>query len=156
MIRVRIVVSEKDLRRAFAIRVRVFVREQGVPMAIEIDRDDRIATHLIAEIDGRAVGAARLVIKRGKAKIGRMAVLKTCRGRGVGAALLRRAIALARRSGAKIIYLHAQVAVAEFYETMGFRPVGPIFSEARIPHRKMILPRSARRAGRGAKRAASR
>jgi predicted GNAT family N-acyltransferase len=53
--------------------------------------------------------------------------------------LLRRAIAAARRLGAKTIYLHAQVAVIGFYDRLGFRAVGPVFDEAGIPHRKMIL-----------------
>jgi predicted GNAT family N-acyltransferase len=67
-----------------------------------------------------------------------MAVLKSYRGKGVGKALLKRAIELARRRRAKLIYLHAQVPVAGFYEKLGFRCVGRVFMEAGIPHRKMI------------------
>jgi len=87
-----------------------------------------------------AVGTARVVMRRKSAKIGRMAVLKSYRQRGVGKKLLRRAIALAHRHNAHKIYLHAQVPVIGFYETMGFRCAGPVFDEAGIPHRKMILP----------------
>ena len=72
------------------------------------------------------------------AKIGRMAVLKTYRRRGFGIALLKRAIATARKLGATKIYLHAQVPVIGFYEAEGFRAVGRKFDEAGIPHRKMI------------------
>ena len=122
--------------------MRVFVREQGVPAEIELDRDDARATHLLAMISGKAVGTARIVIRRRGAKIGRMAVLKTYRSKGAGKKLLQRAIATARRLGATKIYLHAQVAVIGFYESMGFRCVGAVFDEAGIPHRKMILPGS--------------
>jgi predicted GNAT family N-acyltransferase len=139
MTQVQRVVSEKELKRAYSIRIRVFVREQGVPKEIELDRDDRKATHLLARIQGKPVGTARLVIKNGRAKVGRMAVLKSYRGKGVGKALLKRAIASARQSGAKMIYLHAQVPVIGFYEKMGFRCVGRVFKEAGIPHRKMAL-----------------
>jgi predicted GNAT family N-acyltransferase len=139
MTQVQRVVSEKELKRAYSIRIRVFVREQGVPKEIELDRDDRKATHLLARIQSKPVGTARLVIKNGRAKVGRMAVLKSYRGKGVGKALLKRAIASARQSGAKMIYLHAQVPVIGFYETMGFRCVGRVFKEAGIPHRKMVL-----------------
>jgi len=76
---------------------------------------------------------------RRRAKIGRMAVLKSHRRKGVGTKLLKRAVATARRLGAQEIYLHAQVPVIGFYETMGFRCVGRVFDEAGIPHRKMIL-----------------
>jgi len=142
MMRIQRIVSEKELQRALSIRVRVFVREQGVPEEIELDADDRKAIHFLAIVGGRPVGAARLVIKRGKAKIGRMAVLKSHRRRGVGSALLKRAVESARRRGAKAIYLNAQVPVVGFYEKMGFRSVGRVFMEAGIRHRKMTLPRT--------------
>jgi predicted GNAT family N-acyltransferase len=141
VLRVRQVSSGKELAKAFAIRIRVFVREQKVPAEIEMDRDDERAAHFIAFSGKNAVGTARVVMRRGSAKIGRMAVLKSYRRRGVGKKLLRRAIALARRHRAQKIYLNAQVPVIGFYETMGFRCVGPVFDEAGIPHRKMILTR---------------
>jgi predicted GNAT family N-acyltransferase len=139
MIRVRQVVSEKDLKQAFSIRIRVFVREQGVPEEIELDEDDRTATHLLACVNAKPVGTARLVVKNARAKIGRMAVLKSYRGNGVGKALLKRAIELARKRRAKAIYLHAQLPVVGFYGGMGFRSVGRVFMEAGISHRKMVL-----------------
>ncbi|MGE5304607.1 MAG: GNAT family N-acetyltransferase [Alphaproteobacteria bacterium] len=151
------------MAQAFAIRVRVFVREQGVTEEIELDRDDRRAIHFLAFAGPRAVGTARVVWHHGSTKIGRMAVLKRYRGRGVGKKLLKRTVAAAQRTeaqkqrsevrgqksdfknkkplhrGARTIYLHAQVPVIGFYESMGFRCVGRIFDEAGIPHRKMIL-----------------
>lgn len=139
MVRIRRVSSQQQLKRAFAIRMRVFVREQGVPADMELDRDDARATHLLALIPGKAVGTARIVIGRGNAKIGRMAVLKRFRRKGVGTKLLKRAIVTAETLGAKKIYLHAQVPVIGFYETMGFRCAGAVFDEAGIPHRKMTL-----------------
>lgn len=130
--------SDAQLARAYAIRIRVFVKEQGVPRAIELDDDDRRALHFLATVGDRAVGTARVVWHDGAAKIGRMAVLKRYRRRGVGAKLLSRALAAARRAKARRIYLHAQVAVSAFYERMNFRAVGPVFDEAGIRHRKMI------------------
>ena len=138
-IHVRTVSSKKALAAAFAIRLRVFVKEQGVPQDIELDRDDERATHFLAVRSGKAVGTARVVIRRGSAKIGRMAVLKSYRRKGVGRRLLKRAVQMARQSGAKKIYLHAQVAVIGFYENLNFRSVGPVFDEAGIPHRKMVF-----------------
>jgi len=131
--------SKKDLAKAFSIRIRVFVREQGVPEEIELDRDDKRAFHFLAFESGKAVGTARVVMHRGSAKIGRMAVLKSYRGRGIGTKLLKRAIVMAKKQRAGKIYLHAQVPVIGFYEAVAFQCVGPIFKEAGIPHRKMIL-----------------
>jgi predicted GNAT family N-acyltransferase/gamma-glutamylcyclotransferase (GGCT)/AIG2-like uncharacterized protein YtfP len=138
-IRVKKISSRLDVEKAFAIRMRVFVKEQGVPPEIELDRDDKRAIHFLATVGGRAVGTARVVMRHSGAKIGRMAVLKSYRRKGVGKALLRRAIVSAREEGAAKIYLHAQVPVIEFYQKMGLRCIGPVFDEAGIPHRKMIL-----------------
>jgi predicted GNAT family N-acyltransferase/gamma-glutamylcyclotransferase (GGCT)/AIG2-like uncharacterized protein YtfP len=138
-IRVKKISSRLDIEKAFAIRLRVFVKEQGVPPEIELDHDDQRALHFLATIGRKAVGTARVVMRHGGAKIGRMAVLKSYRRRGVGKALLKRAIVNARKLGAEKIYLHAQTPVIGFYEKMGFRCVGPVFDEAGIPHRKMIL-----------------
>ena len=137
--RVRQVSSRKELEKAFAIRVRVFVREQKVPEEIELDRDDERAAHFLAFSGENAVGTARVVMRGKSAKIGRMAVLKSYRRRGVGKKLLKCAVAVARKQNAQNIYLHAQVPVIAFYETMSFRCAGPVFDEAGIPHRKMIL-----------------
>ena len=138
-VQVKRVSSRKQLDKAFSIRLRVFVREQGVPVEIEMDRDDKRAFHFLALKAGKPVGTARVVMHHRSATIGRMAVLKTYRGKGVGTKLLKRAIVTATRHGAQNIYLHAQVPVIAFYEALAFRCVGPVFTEAGIPHRKMIL-----------------
>jgi predicted GNAT family N-acyltransferase len=141
-ITIRQISTEKELEKALRIRIRVFVREQGVPAEIELDDDDKRALHLLASLGGRAVGTARVVMRGGKAKIGRMAVLKSHRRKKVGKKLLTRAITTAKKQGARKIYLHAQVAVIGFYESAGFRCVGPVFDEAGIAHRKMVLNRN--------------
>jgi predicted GNAT family N-acyltransferase len=132
--------SQLQLVQVFTIRIRVFVQEQRVPAEIELDRDDMRAVHFLATLaSGKAVGTARLVLRHGRAKIGRMAVLKMYRRKGAGTKLLQCAIAAAKRLRARQIYLHAQVPVIGFYQRMGFRSVGRVFHEAGIPHRKMIL-----------------
>jgi predicted GNAT family N-acyltransferase len=136
--------SQAELVQALTIRIRVFVLEQRVPAQIDLDTDDQRAMHLLATISDKAVGTARVVMKHGNAKIGRMAVLKNYRRKGVGAALLKRAVLAANKLQARRIYLNAQVAVMGFYERMGFRAVGRVFTEGGIAHRKMILPASGR------------
>ena len=138
-VKVKRISSQVELVQALAIRIRVFVQEQRVPAEIELDSDDQRAIHFLAIKSGKVVGTARLVMKHGDAKIGRMAVLKTYRRKGIGAALLKRAVAAATRQRARRIYLHAQVAVIGFYQRLGFRTVGQVFDEAGIAHRKMIL-----------------
>jgi predicted GNAT family N-acyltransferase len=140
-VRVRQVSSQKELKKVYTIRTRVFVKEQGVPPEIELDHHEKRALHFLVFEAGKAVGTARVVMHRGSAKIGRMAVLKSYRRRGIGTRLLKRVIAIAKNHGAQKIYLHAQVPVIGFYEAMAFQCVGPVFKEAGIPHRRMILTR---------------
>ncbi len=139
IIRVRRITSKEEIAKAFAIRMRVFVKEQGVPEEIELDHDDMKAIHFLAYFGASAVGTARIVERHGSVKIGRMAVLKGYRGRGIGKELLGRAIKTAKKRRAKKIYLHAQAQVIGFYEPFGFCCVGPTFEEAGIPHRRMVL-----------------
>lgn len=70
--------------------------------------------------------------------IGRMAVLKDWRGRGVGRALLQTLLDLAVRQGLPRVTLSAQTHALGFYERAGFHVVGEPFMDAGIPHRKMV------------------
>ena len=67
------------------IRTRVFVDEQQVPLADEWDGLDQTATHFLIEQNGQAIGCARLLIDQATGApqfhIGRVAVLKECRGK---------------------------------------------------------------------------
>ena len=133
-VKIKRAASQLELVQVFTIRIRVFVQEQRVPAEIELDSDDQRAIHFLAIKSEKAVGTARVVLRHGDAKIGRMAVLKSYRRKGVGAALLKRAILAANRLHARRIYLNAQVAVIGFYQRMGFRAVGKVFDEAGIAH----------------------
>ena len=86
--------SSKQLAEALAIRRSVFIEEQGVPEAEEIDEHDAnpatltSALHVLASLDGRAVGTGRLLLSYppgANAHIGRVAVLADCRRGGVAA-----------------------------------------------------------------------
>jgi len=121
-----------------AIRREVFVVEQQVPEHEEWDGLDDTCRHVIARSsDGSAVGTGRLLAD---GRIGRMAVLKPWRGRGVGSALLLELIAMARQCGIAETRLHAQTHALGFYRKHGYTPLGEEFFEAGIPHYEMYLP----------------
>jgi YbgC/YbaW family acyl-CoA thioester hydrolase len=127
--------------RAGPIRQAVFVQEQQVPAELEADEADAGATHALAVNRlGAAVGTGRLVATApGVCKLGRMAVLSTVRGAGVGSALLRALSAAARKQGAHTLVLHAQDTAVDFYRRLGFAPQGEVFQEAGIAHQAMSI-----------------
>ena len=134
MLRIELSDWEKARGRASAIRFEVFVREQNVPADIELDDIDAQCIHALAFDDGEAVGTGRLLPD---GHIGRMAVLEAWRRRGVGSEILKNLIEAARLRGDRKVVLSAQVHAVPFYERHGFRPEGPIYEEAGIPHRAM-------------------
>jgi len=109
-----------------------------VPEEIEMDADDAHAFHALAILDGVAIGCGRMLEHGGgEIKIGRMAVLPEFRKNGVGAHILSLLIERARTRGFRKAILHAQLTAEGFYLKEGFSPVGGIFDEAGIAHRKM-------------------
>jgi predicted GNAT family N-acyltransferase len=118
-----------------AIRRTVFVVEQGVPEALEWDDADPLCAHALAyDGDGNPIGCGRLLPD---GHIGRMAVLRPWRGRGVGAALLALLVELARERGHRRAILNAQKDAVPFYARYGFIVTGDEFEEAGIAHRIM-------------------
>ncbi len=136
----RLAANDADFALCFKIRLEVFVQEQGVPAQEERDEHDPAALHFLAlDADGAAAGTARVLFTpAGIAKIGRVAVLRAARGRGLGAALL--AAAEAELPLARSYALDAQVQALPFYERLGYAATGPAFMEAGIPHRHMVKP----------------
>ena len=127
-------------QEAYLIRKQVFVEEQGVPEDMELDEHDLSAKHALAYLDALCVGTGRLVrINSDHAQIGRMAVLKAYRNQHIGKAILTSLISLAKTEGVSKVSLHAQVSAISFYAKLGFEAEGPIFDEAGIAHRNMIL-----------------
>jgi predicted GNAT family N-acyltransferase len=114
------------------VRRKVFIEEQQVPEELEWDGEDEVSSHVLAvAADGMPIGTARL-LRDGH--IGRMAVVKEWRGRGVGSALMSHLLDLARASGHEVVRLHAQTHAAGFYAKHGFAVEGGEFMEAGIPH----------------------
>jgi predicted GNAT family N-acyltransferase len=123
----------------FGIRKAVFVIEQSVPEEIEMDDLDAVAQHVLAFVDGTAVGTGRITAE---GRIGRMAVLREYRGRGVGRDILLALVEIGRSYHIDRLCLSAQCHAIPFYERMGFVAQGGVYEEAGIPHRWMEQPRT--------------
>ena len=132
---------------ALAIRRRVFVEEQGVPVEEEIDHHDAdpadvsTALHVLVYRDGAPIATGRLLLPHDGegAHIGRVAVLQEHRRTGAGRAVMQALQALASDHGLCDITLAAQLHAIGFYERLGYAARGEVFLDAGIEHRWMDL-----------------
>ncbi|HET7765561.1 MAG TPA: GNAT family N-acetyltransferase [Burkholderiales bacterium] len=134
---VRIMAWREARLLARPVRETVFVAEQKVPRGLEWDEWDERSDHALAlDSRGRPIGTARLLPD---GRIGRMAVIKEWRRRGVGGALLVALLERARSRSMTRSVLHAQTHAAGFYRRFGFSERGEEFLEAGIPHVEMTI-----------------
>lgn len=119
------------------LRVEVFEHEQGVPADMLWDDADPHSVLVLArDLEHRPVGTGRLTVD---GRIGRMAVDKAWRNRGVGAAMLGMLLDAARQRSLDSVSLHAQIHAVPFYLAHGFKSEGALFKEAGIDHQSMRL-----------------
>ncbi len=125
-----------DEARAHAspIRFTVFVEEQGVPRDIELDEHDAVSVHAVVFEDEMPIATGRLLPD---GHIGRMAVLKNWRNRGIGGLMLQQLIERAKARGDREVALSAQVHAVAFYRAHGFVEEGAEYLEAGIRHQAM-------------------
>ncbi|AZL59774.1 GNAT family N-acetyltransferase [Tabrizicola piscis] len=130
----------QDIATCQRLRRTVFIEEQGVSEADEVDGLDGSAIHLLAFEGDVPVGTARLLVKGATGKIGRVCVLRQARGTGLGAALIRSALDQFRAMpGISRVTLGAQSHATGFYAALGFQVIGDEFIDAGIPHREMVM-----------------
>ena len=118
-----------------AIRYKVFVDEQNVPVELEIDGFDGEAKHVLTFVDGLPIGTGRIL---SDGHVGRVAVLKNFRGLGIGKSIMKELIKCAQDLSLEKVWLSSQWHAHSFYLDLGFVCVGEIYKEAGIDHIKMF------------------
>jgi predicted GNAT family N-acyltransferase len=134
----RICSTLDDLGKAFMVRAIVFMEEQQVAYAEEVDKLEHSALHILGEIEGEPMAAARMRFLGEYAKLERIAVRKSWRGRGLGHDLVEYMLEIAREKGFRKFKMHAQAHLVDFYRVHGFEPQGEMFQEAKIDHFVMV------------------
>src|SRR5690554_4582432 len=87
MVKSRVITSEEDLQKAFAIRKTVFVEEQGVPLKDEFDEFDTLdgrCEHILVFYNEQPAGTGRIRVVDDFGKLERICVLKPLRKFGLG------------------------------------------------------------------------
>ena len=124
------------------IRREVFVTEQGLFPDSDVDAHDARTdvVHVLGLHDGRPAGTVRLYpIGPGKWLGDRLAVLPEYRTAGIGAPLVRFAVASASARGGLLMRAHVQVANERFFHRLGWRTNGPVESYVGHPHVPMSI-----------------
>ena len=144
----RAVATPEDLAAHFRIRHQVFVVEQGLFQGAgdgwdrDVHDDDPATVHVVGLFDGTACGTVRLYPVPGvpgRWKGDRLAVLDGHRHHGLGAPLVRFAVATAGARGGREMEAYIQPANVTFFEWLGWRPAGGLVTYAGIPHQRMLI-----------------
>ncbi|KAF8970029.1 hypothetical protein BGZ46_010580 [Entomortierella lignicola] len=134
---IRFVNTPEDLAKCHEVRMKVFTHEQGYDADIEIDEIDSKCLHWLAvDQADQGVGTARLYsYSPTVGKVGRVAVLLSTRGSGLGRLLMESLEKYAIENGKfEKLVLSSQVPRKGFYEKVGFVPQGEIYLEEGQPH----------------------
>ncbi len=114
-----------------SVRNAVFTHEQHIDEEMDFDGQDGDAVHVLVVCEGKYVGTGRML---NDGHIGRLAVLREYRGRGLGAKVVLALVKEAKDIGVKRVYLGAQKHAVGFYEKLGFSVYGEPYTEVNIEH----------------------
>lgn len=144
---IKILNNKEELDLGFALRIEVFVKEQNVPIELELDEKDysENTVHIGYFDDDKLIGIARLIdLDKDVIHIGRVVIDKEYRGKGIGRKLIIGCENITKQILKKeiIIELSAQIQAEKFYESLGYNRINDkIYLDAGIEHvdmRKVI------------------
>jgi predicted GNAT family N-acyltransferase len=118
------------------IREQVFILEQQIAVEDEWDDQDAISQHFVIYDQVQPVATARLLQNN---SVGRVAVLKSHRGLGIGKLLMLQIIEQAKYEQRKFLKLSSQVHAIQFYVSLGFKVESEEYLDCGIAHIDMYL-----------------
>ena len=118
------------------IREQVFIQEQQIAVEDEWDAEDAVSVHFVVYDQDQPIATARLLQNN---SVGRVAVLKSHRGVGIGKLLMQQIIQQAKHEQRKFLKLSSQVYAMQFYTGLGFKVEGEQYLDCGIPHIDMRL-----------------
>jgi putative N-acetyltransferase (TIGR04045 family) len=142
-----VVRTRAELTSHYDIRHAVFVAEQRIFTGHDRDEHDPAPTtiHLLGRVGGVAAGAVRLYPldpddRGGEWQGDRLAVLPEYRSSGLGAPLVRLAVATAGAFGGRAMVAHIQLANRVFFRRLGWTQRGEPEIYLGRPHLLMDIP----------------
>ena len=134
------ITQQDDLEKAFSIRKKVFVEEQGVPLEDEFDRFDTLEAdckHLLVYYKEEAVGTGRVRFIDHVGKLERICILERYRKFGLGKIIIQTLETISLETGMSSVKLHGQTQAEGFYKKLGYHTSSDVFMEDGIPHVQM-------------------
>ena len=137
---IKILNNKEELDLGFALRIEVFVKEQNVPIELELDEKDysENTVHIGYFHEDNLIGVARLIdMDKDVIHIGRVVIDKEYRGQGIGRELIIGCENIAQQILKRkiIIELSAQIQAENFYKSLGYNRVNDIiYLDAGIEH----------------------
>jgi YbgC/YbaW family acyl-CoA thioester hydrolase len=117
---------------ALALRMKVFVEEQGIDESLERDEHDAASLHcVVSNSYGRPLATGRLLPD---GHIGRIATESAMRGGGYAKLVMGALEEAALKRGQKQTILSAQTYAQGFYEKLGYVAQGNVYDDAGIAH----------------------
>lgn len=142
--------SADELDTHYRIRHEVFVEEQQMFSGTDRDTydDDPDAVHVLAFLNGDAVGTVRLFPLDRAVRLwqgDRLAVLRSARILGLGRPLVRFAVATAGERGGREMVAHIQLQNVALFERLGWHKNGDIEVYVGVHHQPMAIDLQAAR-----------
>lgn len=131
--------GRENFDSAAALRKEVFVDEQG--FIDEFDELDDVSWHVTLFEDGVCVGVGRIfseATQPDEYHVGRVAVKKTHRHKGLGRVIMSELEKIALANMARRVVLSAQVPAIDFYRSCGYQVEGEQYNDQHQPHQKMV------------------
>ena len=134
--------TNEELYDILKLRFEVFVIEQNC-LDIDPDGKDKVSMHLMLEDDGKIIGCARILppkVSYDGPSIGRIALDKTYRGKGLGREIVQKCIDFIHNiMKIQKIRISGQAYLLDFYKSFGFVVTEGPYLEDKIPHYQMLL-----------------
>jgi hypothetical protein len=128
--------DSKYSKKITSIRNAVFTQEQNIDHKIDFDGQDITAIHVLVQKGSNYIATGRML---SDGHIGRIAVLKEFRGKGIGSKVVIALIEKAKCLGISRVYLGSQLHATDFYLKLDFLPYGEQYVEANIEHISMEI-----------------
>lgn len=131
----------EEIYKILALRNEIFIVEQECPY-LDCDDKDLNSYHLFLRENGEIVSYLRILekgVSYDEISIGRVAVKKSYRGKGISRKMMQKAIEFIENNlSENTIKIQAQAYLLDFYSSLGFKAVSDEYLEDNIPHIDMI------------------